>query len=120
MKCFFRVKQPIAPCVRSRKLDHGLDTFAAGAAEDCAAQAPAGSLGQALCQIACQFGNVALQHRRPAQIEFILQCGYDLRMVVADVMNAIARKEIENAAAVRREQFHAGAPVVSHVHFQEV
>ena len=49
-----------------------------------------------------QFGNVALQHRRAATVQFLLQRGDDRRVVVPGVVNAVARQEIEDPPAVRR------------------
>ena len=55
---------------------------------------------------------MALQHRRPGAIQFLLERRDDRGMIVAGVVDAVAGEKIENAAAVGREQFCSGAALV--------
>jgi len=49
--------------------------------------------------------HMALQHSWAGAIQFFLECGDDGRMVVSGVVHAVAREEIQNAAAVGGEKF---------------
>jgi hypothetical protein len=44
---------------------------------------------------------------------------YDIRMVVPNVLNAIARQEIHDPAAVCGEQFRSYALLVSDIHLEQ-
>jgi hypothetical protein len=67
-----RVDHSRAPGASSRKLDHRLDTFAAGAAEKAFLQRPAAQFAQLRRKLAREFRDVALQHRRTESRKFRL------------------------------------------------
>jgi len=80
----------------------------------------AGARRKALRQLRRQPRHVALQHGRPFAIQFFLERGDNGRMVVPDVMHAVAGEEIENAPAVRGEEFAARTALVARIHLQQV
>ena len=51
-------------------------------------------------EFAGKFGNMRLNHRRPAALEFLSQGSDHRGMVVADVVNAVSREKVENAVFV--------------------
>jgi hypothetical protein len=59
----------------ARKLDDGLDTFAARAREEDSSQPAARMLAQPCRQNASEVGDVALQHRRTVAVEFFFNGG---------------------------------------------
>ena len=94
------IDHPGASGASSRKLDHGLDTFAARAAEKAFFQSATTSFAQLGGKLASEFRDVTLQHCRTGPRKFGLQGSYYARMIVSRIVNAISGKEIENAAAV--------------------
>ena len=120
VKRAFGIQQAGAPGGGARELDDGFDALAARTGEKHALQTAAGARRQALRQFRRQPGHVALQHGRPLAIQFFLERGNNGRMVVPDVMHAIAGEEIENAPSVRGEEFAARTALVGHIHLQQV
>jgi beta-mannanase len=59
-----------------------------------------GKLAKTLRQFACQFWNVALQHNGSALLQFIDDGRQYDWMVVANIVNAVTGKKIDNASAV--------------------
>ena len=120
MKGAFSVEQPGAAGVRAGKLDGGLDAFASRTREVRLLQTSARERAEPPGQFACQFRNMALQHRRTLPLQFLLDRCDDGRVVVAGVVNTIAGEKIENAPAIGREKFGSVAMCVLNVHLQNV
>ncbi len=85
------------------KLYGSLNAFAARAGKKYFGQSASGTLAKTLSQFACQFWNVALQHNGAALLQLIDDGRQYVGMVVADIVNAIPGKKIENESAVRCE-----------------
>src|SRR5690349_6253266 len=100
MEAAFGVNDAVAAGRGARKLDRRLDTFAAAAAEINFLQSIACKLTYTFRQFAGDLRNVALQHRRAALIQLVLEGLHYIRMVVAGVVNAIAGEEVQDAPAV--------------------
>src|SRR5260370_20663290 len=63
---------------------------------------------------------MSLNHRWTAAPQFALQCAHYNRMVMADVVNAVSREEVENPPAVIGKEFQSHAALVADVHLQQV
>ena len=120
MERAFGIHQPGAAGMSSGKLDGCLYAFTARAAEECLFHFPTSQPAKPVREPPGEFGNVALQHRRPAPVEFALQSLDNARMVMAGVVDAIAGQKVQNAAPIRGEQRRTGAAVVRRVHAQNV
>ena len=113
------IEQRIAFGGRARELDRGLDALAPRAGEEDLLQVAACQLAQSLGQLACQFRNMTLQHRRTAAIQLILQRLNDPRVIVPGVVHAISGQKVQVAVAVFAEQLDAGTALVAHVHVEQ-
>jgi hypothetical protein len=120
MECPLGVKQTASAREGAGKLDGGFNALAAGAGkEDLGKRAtrPGAELGS---QLAGEVADMALQHHRPAAVQFVLERGDDARMIVTGVVNAVAREEIEDAGAVGGKELRAHAAVVLGIHLQKI
>jgi hypothetical protein len=63
---------------------------------------------------------VPLQHRGAIEVQFVLERANDSGMIVADVVNAVARIEIENTLGVGSEYFGTEASSVANIHTEYV
>ena len=114
------IEQAVASGVRAREFDGGFHTFAAGTAEEHLFHSPARAPAQLVRQFAGQFGNMALQHGRTAPVQFILDRLHHRGMIVAQIVNAIAGKKIEDPAAVFGEKLGSFAARVARVHLENI
>src|SRR6267154_35824 len=105
---------------RPRKLDGGLHSFAAATPEKHFVQPAASEITESARQFAGQFWHMALQHRWTASLHFLFQCSNYVGMVVPDVVDAVAGKVIENAAAVSGKKFASEAPFILHIHLKQI
>ncbi len=103
----FRGQHPGAPGMGSRKLDRRFDALAAGGSEEGFVSRPPARCAKFFGQFPGEIRNVRLDHRRTAALQFSLQRAHHVRMVVANVVNAISGKKIENASSVRRKQLRS-------------
>ena len=120
VKCAVGVEQAGSTGMGAGKFYGSLDAFAARAGKKYFRQAPAGTPGKTLRQFARQFRNVALQHNGSELLQLVHDGGNHVRVIVAHIVNTVSGKEIENAAAVRGEQFGANAAFVVDGEFQHV
>ena len=97
------IEQTGSPSMCTRKLDGSLNAFAARAGKKYFGQSASGALAKTLRQFACQFWNVALQHNCATLLQFIDDGRQYVGMIVADIVDAIPGKKIENESAVRCE-----------------
>src|SRR5579862_9233954 len=84
------------------ELDGGFHSFAAGAAEKSLRQAAARPGAQFRGQLPGQIANLALEHGWTMPVQFFVERGQDFRMVVSGVVDAIARKKIDDPAPILR------------------
>src|ERR1700676_2310316 len=63
---------------------------------------------------------MALQHGWTALVQFILQRGDDMGMIVAGVVDTVAGEKVEDPAAILGEKFRPGTGSIRNVHLQEV
>ena len=107
-----------APGVRARKLDGRLDALAAGAGKEHLVEAAAGARAQRWPRAPASSGHGSATSPDRA-VQFFLQRADDVRMIVPGVVDAIARQEIEDNAAIRGVQ--ASTPsqrVVANIHLR--
>jgi len=97
------LEQTRSPVIGAGKLDSGLDAFAARAGKKYFGQSLSGALTKTFGQFARQFWNVTLQHDGAAPLQLIHDGGHHLRVVVANIVNAVPGKKIENATTVPGE-----------------
>src|ERR1700747_2153582 len=100
MKTVLGVENPGAAAVSPRKLNRRFYTFAAAAPEVNFFQPPAGQLAQTAGELPGNFRHVALQHCRAALVHFVFQRLNHVRMVVPDIVDAVAGQKIQNATTV--------------------
>jgi hypothetical protein len=105
--------------MRTRKLDGRFDTLASRRSKEGLAQPPTRSRTQPFRQFSGEIGYMALNHRWTATRQFSLQRFNYIRMIVSHIVNAIARQEVHNPAAVRRKQLGSNAPLVAYVHLKQ-
>src|SRR5713226_11333 len=63
---------------------------------------------------------MALQHGGTAAIHFLFQRLNYVRMVVTDIVNAVAGEVIENTPPIGGKKLRSKAPVILHIHLQQV
>src|ERR1700674_3044921 len=120
MKAVLCAEQASPTCGCARKFNGLLHAFATAAPEVHLAQLAASNVAKSAGQLASEFRYVALQHGRTATVHFVFQGLYYIGMVVADVMDAVAGEVIENTPSVSGEKLRAKAPLILHVHLQEI
>jgi len=106
--------------VSAGEFDCGLNAFAAGAGEENFGEIAAREVAEARGQFAGEFGNVALQHDGAGAVEFVFESLNDGGMVVAGIVNAEAREEVDDAAAIGSGELSSGAAAVGDVHLEQV
>jgi hypothetical protein len=111
---------PSALRMGSRELDRRLDTLASRGAKECAPQPSSRALAESFRQLAGKIRNMRLDHRRPAPLQLGLQRSHHIGMVVTDIVNAVSRQKIQDAAPVRGEEFGPDTPLVPHIHLQQI
>src|SRR5664279_2534572 len=99
------IKQAVAAGVSAGELDGGFHALAAGVGEIDPLEFAAGEMDEALRELGGELRHVALQHGGAGAVQFFLERVDDGGMIVSGVMYAIAREEIEIAAAVGGEEF---------------
>src|SRR6476620_5594097 len=109
MKCSRAIKQAASIGEKPGELDYRLHAFTAGAAEVNLLQSPTGQPAQFRSQLTRQFRYVALEHRRTTAIQLFMQGCNNAGMIVAQVVDAITRKKVQNPPAVGRKQLRAHA-----------
>src|SRR6202051_2426928 len=102
------------------KFNSGLYPFAAAAPEEHLAQFASSKIAKPAGKVTGQLRYVALQHRRTATVHFIFQCLNNVRMVVSNIVNTVSGEVIENTPAVRSEKLGSKAPVILHIHLQNI
>lgn len=102
------------------KLDRCLHAFASRTGKKNLGQLAARSLAQPLAQFASAFGDMRLDHRRPATFKLFAYRSDHRRMVVAYIVNAIPGEEIQDPPPVRREQLAAETTLVTNIHLQQI
>jgi hypothetical protein len=106
--------------VSAGKLDGRLYTFAARTAKKDFPKFAASESTEPLSQISSQPRDARLNHGWAARFQLFAQRGYDRRMAMPDVVDAISGEKIENTPSVGREKFGALAALVLHVHFEQI
>src|SRR5713226_2636632 len=106
MESAFRIQQALSSGACARKFDRRLDTFAARTAEKCLRHFSAGPGAQARAEFARQLRNVALQHGRPSSVQLVLQGRDDFGMIMARVVHAISREEVQDGPSVAGLQLY--------------
>ena len=109
VKSAVAVEESFASGGGAGKFDSRFHTFTAGASEKGLFKLASGEEAKALGEISGEIGHVALQHRGSAAIEFGMKRFDHGGMVMADVVDAVARQEIEQHVAFRGVEFRAGA-----------
>ena len=89
-----------APGVRPGKLNRRFHALASRRSEERFRQSAPGSLTQLFCQLPGEIGHVSLNHGRATTLKFVVQRAHYFRMIVPDVVYAIAGKKIENPPAL--------------------
>ncbi len=102
------------------KLDGGLDSFASGGGEIDLVEAAAGPGAELLGEFTGSSSYVTLQHGWAASVEFGVERIDDLRVVVAEVVNAVSGEEVEDGTAVGGAQRFSAALDVVGIHFEQV
>ena len=100
MKCSLAIQQSGALRGCPSELDGRFYAFASRAAKERLRQSTAGERTQPSCELTRQLGNMTLQHRRARTVQLLLQCFNDVRVIVAGVVYAIARKKIQIARTI--------------------
>src|SRR5579872_7456162 len=103
MKSSARIDYARSASVSAGELDGGFHSFASGAAEKCLLETAARPGAQFRGQLSSQIANVALEHCRTLAVQFFVERRQDFRMVVSGVVDAIARKKIDDPAPVLRK-----------------
>jgi hypothetical protein len=98
------------------EFDGSFHAFAAGAAKESFGEMSAGERGEALCERSGAAGGVALQHGGPGGLQLANELADDVWMVVAGVVDAVAREEVEDDASVFGMQFGTVTGAVFDVH----
>lgn len=74
---------------------------------------------QALSQFAGALGYVALEHCRAAPVQLVFYRVNDRRVIVAEIVNAIAGEEIQYALPFAGEQLGPNATFIMNIHLQQ-
>ena len=115
-----RIQQTVAPGVRARQLDGGLDAFTPGTRKESLGQLSACAPAQLLSQFSSCFGHMGLNHGRTTALQFFAKRRNDRGMVVPNIVNAVTGEKIENASSVRSEQFRPRATFITDIHLQQI
>ena len=102
------------------ELDRCFDALAAGTREERFAELATGALAQQRAELTGKLRDAGLEHRGAVALEFRDDRRFDQRMIMANVVNAVAGIKIENRASVVSLQFGAETAAVSHVHLQHI
>lgn len=106
----------MSPC----KLDSCFHSFTSRGAEECPAKPPTRTLAQFLSQFAGEICNMGLDHRWTATLQFCLQGGHYVRMIMSRIVNAVSRKEVEYEATLGGKEFSTQTSLVAHIHLQQI
>src|SRR5207302_5562157 len=109
-----------APRMRPREFDCGFHAFTSRRSEEDLRETATGTFTQLLSQFSGKIRNMRLNHCRTAALQFALQRADYIRMVMADVVNAVSGEEVENPPAVIGKEFHSHAALIADVHLQQV
>jgi hypothetical protein len=100
VECAFGEEQGNAAGVRARKLDGRLHAFTAGTAEKHLRGSSSRAQAQPGGQLRREFRHVALQHRRAATVEFVLECCHNRGVIVAGVVHTVSGQKVQNASPI--------------------
>ena len=120
MKCAVRIQQTGPGGVRPGKLDRRFYAFAARAAEESLSEPSTGALAKLPAQLAREFCHMRLNHRRPVALQLLTDRRNHRGMVMACVVNAIAREKVEDASAIVGKELASETSPVANVHLQQV
>src|SRR5262252_6053544 len=120
MERVLRGKDSRAPGVSSRKLDGGLHSFASGRGEERLGQPPTSSSAKLIRQFSRDVRHMRLDHRRTTPRQLLLECPHHVGMIVANVVNAVSRKEVHDSASICREKLGSHTAFVTDIHLQQV
>ena len=116
MESILGIEDAGASGVGAREFDDGLDAFAARAGKERFCQSPAGFLAQSLGQLPGEARNVRLKHGRAELIELSLQRGDEARMIVTDIVDAIAGIKVDDPPPFDGFEFGSFAADIFDVH----
>ena len=102
------------------KFNGGLDAFAAGGGEVNLCKAAARAGAELFRKLACRGVDVALQHGGAIAVELGVKGVDDLRVVMAEIVDAVSGEEVEDVAALSGEEGFAAALDIVGIHFEEV
>ena len=102
MEAVRRVENTRTPRMGAREFDDRLDALGSGAGKESLGKTPTGARAKLLGKLAGKARDMTLQHGRTRRIQLLLQGRDEARVIVADVVNAIAGVEIEDAPTVSR------------------
>jgi hypothetical protein len=105
--------------MRSRKLDGRFYAFTSRRSKKGLTQPSASPCTQPFRQFPGQIRYMGLNHRRATACKLSLQRIDDIWVVVPNILNAIARQEIQDPATVCSEQLRSYAPFVPDVHLEQ-
>src|ERR1700751_4968624 len=120
MERVLRRQDSSATSVSPRELDGRLYSFASGRGEERLVQPPTGSSAKPICQFTREVRHMCLDHRRTTPRQLFLQSLHNVGMIVANVVNAVSRKEVHDSAAICREKLGSHTGFVTDVHLQQV
>src|ERR1700687_4515631 len=120
MKATGRIHDARASGMRAGELDYSFDSLASRTAKEGPGEPPAGAVAQPRGEFSRQFRDMALQHRRTVAVELVLERGNHSGMIVADVVNAVAGNEIQDAPPAGGVELSANAARVIDVHPQNI